>query len=279
VATIDALIQLFRDPAVSDDALRKGLKHRAGLVVASAARNIAENDRTGFEAQLSSAFGRLCTQASKRDPGCQGKTWVCKALRSWPADEVLLKGARFVQLDPAWGPPEDVSTEMRCLCTLELVGRGCPEAPGLLAERLAESSTVCQVTGARGVVAWNDPALGALLRLRVLLYATEDPELLSECFEGLLILDAEANRDFVERWLMDDGPRAECALLALAGTRQECMEHIQAWLGRHVDPRMRKVGFIALALLRTDEARAELDHLIQWGTATDQAMATEARGL
>lgn len=223
MATIDALIRQLRDPDATDAELRKGLKHRAGLVVAAAARNIAEHDRTGFEAQLMAAFDRLCTQASKRDPGCQGKTWVCKALRRWPADEVLVKGARFVQLDPAWGPPEDVSAEMRCLCTLELVGRGSPEAPGLLAERLAESHTVCQVSGARGVVAWNDPALGALLRLRVLLYANEDPELLSECFEGLLVLDAAANRDFVERWLMDEGPRAECALLALAGTRQGTM--------------------------------------------------------
>lgn len=264
----------LREPDVTEAELRKGLRHKSGPVVAAAARTLKESPRDELRSELVRAFHRLCKDPHKRDPGATAKTWIAKAMMDDRDDELLLAGARFVQLDPAWGPPEDVSTELRGLCTLELVARGHREAPALLAQRLSEAPVLCRVAGARGVVGWNEPQLGALLRLH-LLRGEEEPEVLSECFDALLALDDD-NQPFVEGFLEAEGSESDCALLALAGARRIEAERVSAWLKLRVRPGRRRVGMVALALLRTDEGREALEHIAQWGSPQDQALAAEA---
>lgn len=267
----------LREPDVSDADLARGLKHKSGPVVGAAARTIGEQSRLGFEAGLLAAFRRLLKDPSKRDPGATGKTWIAKAVLSGRDDEILQLGAACVQLDPAWGPPEDVSTELRSLCTLELVARGAREAPAFLAQRLSEAPVICRVAGARGVAAWNDPQLGALLRLH-LLRGEDEPEVLSECFDALLELDDD-NEAFVLDFLDHEGTESDCALLSLAGSRRIDADRVSRWLDLRVRPERRRVGMIALALLRTDEGREALEHLAQWGSELDQRLAREALDL
>ncbi|MCP4921005.1 MAG: hypothetical protein GY913_29265 [Proteobacteria bacterium] len=172
----------LREPDVSDAELVRGLRHKSGPVVTAAARMLKESPREVLRTELVRAFHRLCKAPYKRDPGATAKTWIAKALVDDRDDEVLLAGARFVQLDPAWGPPEDVSTELRGLCTLDLVARG----------------------------------------------------------------------------------------------RRIEAERVSAWLKLRVRPERRRVGMVALALLRTDEGREALEHIAQWGSPQDQTLAAEA---
>ena len=95
----------------------------------------------------------------------------------------------------------------------------------------------------------------------------------------MLALAPGPSAAFFMRLLADDdgGARAEVAALALGGGRvADACEPLAAWCQVAGAERRRRVGYVALALLRADAANARLIDVIRTGAAADARAAVRA---
>jgi hypothetical protein len=258
------------DVATLRDALRSGV----GVVVARAASFAPEHAELVDE--LVAAFARLCEQPIKRDPTCRGKLAIARALIElvhWH-DDVFARGVAFVQKEPAYGGTVDTAGELRGTCGLAYANLARHDAPDVLAELLADGERVARVAAARGLGGAGRPDASALLRYKLLI-GDDEPEVLAACCESLLGLgDGLA---FVVRLLAGNDDRAEVAALALGGTRDaRASEPLTAWCERCLGEQRRRVGYVALALLRDDDATARLIAVMKDGDRDDALAAAKA---
>ncbi len=125
---LDALEQLRTDPqsGATTEALRKALRDRSSLVVATAARLAAEFGLAQLLPDLTAAFDRLMVNAIKADPQCWGKTAIVKALRQLGPEDagVFQRGAAHFQHEPVWGGAEDAAAALRSACAAALMECG-----------------------------------------------------------------------------------------------------------------------------------------------------------
>jgi hypothetical protein len=92
---------------------------RAGLVVAAAARFIAEHRLEPLLPALVEAYEDLLVDPVKRDPGCRGKIAIARALHAldhWEA-RVFARGVQVLQPEGSH-PQEDTAAELRAVCGL-----------------------------------------------------------------------------------------------------------------------------------------------------------------
>src|SRR5215212_11967673 len=93
------------------DELREALRSTTGILVAAAAKLVAEHRLEALIPELLPAFERLIEEPPiKRDPGCRGKIAIARALHAldhWE-DRVLVAGLTIVQLE-GWGVQDDTA--------------------------------------------------------------------------------------------------------------------------------------------------------------------------
>lgn len=242
-----ALRALDTSSPQAHDVLRDALASQTGIVVAAAAKRIADDAIETLVPELVDAFERLCTQGAKRDPGCRGKTAIARVLHqldSWE-ERVFVAGLRIVQQEGWAGPGgggerDDTAAELRGICGLAHAHFGRTDALDVLADLLVDTERVTRIAAAQAIGDSRRADGSALLRLKLHVGDT-DPEVLSACVESMLALACESSLDFVLALLVEHDGKGEAAALALGGARvARAREPLVAWcMGAAPDQRRR----------------------------------------
>jgi hypothetical protein len=244
----------------------------SGLLVAAAAK-LAEAH--GLVDELAPAFVRLLDQPVKRDPGCRGKLAIARTLHDlerWE-DDVFARGAGYVQREPAFGGTIDTAAELRGVCGIAHAHFRTGDALDVLAQLLADPERTARLGAAQGIGDCGRPDASALLMFKVLT-GDDEPEVLAACYESLFAIAGERALAFV-------GQRAaagnEDAALALGASRLPAAYPILArWCEAAADGVRRRIGYLALALLRYELATARLLEIIRDDDPADAIAAAGA---
>ena len=253
---LSALKSLTIDPAILDE-LRAFLRNRSNLVVAKAAKIVGQRHLTDLLADLVAAFHKLMADAPRLDKRCAAVTEIVTALyeMDYSEPDVYRQGLRHVQMEPSFGLPVDAAAHLRGLCATGLVRTRDRDAMADVVALLVDPEPPARI-GAVRALATNGGDAGALaLRLKVLT-GDREPEVLAECFSGLLTSPSESVTNFVARYAdSEDAAIAEAAILALGSSRSPQAFHVlkKKWDSTRGGP-LKKVLLLALSTSRNEEA-------------------------
>ena len=269
------------DPALPAglERIRDAIRSTSGVLVAAAVKRILEHELAALaEQELVPAYQRLLERAVQRDPACRGKIAIARALHEldrWE-DDVFVHGVTYVQEEPAWGGSVDTAAELRGISGLAHAHFHRPDALDVLAVLLADPERTARVAAAQGFGDAGRPDAAAVLRFK-LLQGDPEPEVLSACCESLLVLQREGALGFLTRFLADVDERAEATVLALGASRiAAAVPHVERWCERCRPEQRARVGYLALALSRTDAGTARLLDVIRQGRGPDAVAAARA---
>lgn len=272
-------------PAQAIAALRKALADRINLIVAKAAKIVAEMRLEDLLPDLLRAFDRLFDKPAERDPQCWGKNAIAKALVSLGHREAapFLRGIRHIQPEPVWGGEEDTAATLRGACALALaastdVSRG--QVFRHLVDALADAALPVRSDAARAVAQMAGEEAILLLRLKARLGDAE-PEIIGQVFDYLFQLEGEGALPFVAGFLQPRlGQVAEEAALALGSSRQPGAAPLleESW-NRQRDPEFRQVLLRSLSATRHPDALEFLLNLVRNGRVADAVSAVDVLAL
>lgn len=241
--------------------LRAHLKNRSNLVVAKAAKVVGELKVRELVPDLVAAFDRMWVNPVKLDKRCAAITEIVSALYEldYAEPDVYLRAIRHVQKEASFGPPVDTAALLRGMSAQGLLRTPYRGAIPLVVDLLADPEPPARLGAVRALAANGGEAGTLLLRLKVLT-GDEDPEIISECFSGLLSAAPEESLDFVAKYLdADDDMIVEAAIWALGQSRlPAALPALQDKWERTVDKTLRKTLVAALAASRLEEAIAYL---------------------
>ncbi|HEV3260781.1 MAG TPA: HEAT repeat domain-containing protein [Gemmataceae bacterium] len=259
--------------------LRTALRDSSNLVVAEAAEIAGKGQLGELAPDLVAAFDRFLESPAKTDKQCRAKTAVVEALNGleFPEEDVFLRGARYVQLEGVWGGSQDTAAPVRVACAFALVRLRSREAPVLLVDLLSDPEKAARAGAAQALAWWGTEAAGLLLRLKARV-GDGEPEVLSECFNGLLKLRPDDGVAFVAEFFgLADQAVQEVAVLALGESRRPAaFEILKAFWERQPDATLRETALMALALLRLQAATDFLLSLAATGPAGVAESAVKA---
>ncbi|MDB9524577.1 hypothetical protein PN498_01135 [Oscillatoria sp. CS-180] len=269
--------------------LRRAISSKYGIIIARAAKIIAEFEIYSLIPDLVQAFERCMVKPIDRDPGCRAKAAIADTLyRLEFSDETLfLKGVRHVQLEPVWGGQVDTASKLRGLSALGLVRMNYPDVMIELADLLADSEAEARIGAARAIAYSENPFGVALLRFR--LKVGDTPTVLGECLLGLLKLAPTESLKLAQSFL-EAGRKvsdhhealemAEVTALALGESRLvEALDLLRDWWQRTTHRELKKIALLAIATLRQDPAKQFLLDLAENGSEQDAEDAVQALGL
>jgi HEAT repeat protein len=262
------------DPAAAAE-LKVFLKNRSNLVVAKAANISGQARATELVSDLVEAFHRLMKDPSKLDKGCAATTEIASALYEldYTEPEVFLRGIHHVQMEGSFGPPLDAAAKLRAISALGLARTRHPAAMDEIVPLLVDEWPEARM-GAVRALAVNGGAAGALLLKLKILTGESEPQVLGECFSGLLAAAPERSLPLVAGFIDSKNMAvAEAALMALGSSRlPEALEPLKAKLERTAAGGLRRVVLLAIATIRSEAAIEFLLALLGECTA---AMAQE----
>jgi hypothetical protein len=282
-ATIAQLNQIRADPGseLGISTLRQILNSKHAIAVGRAATLVGEAEIRGLMADLVKTFDRLMVNPTTSDQNCVGKKAIAEALYRLEAQEpeLFLRGIRHIQLEPVWGGSSDTAPGLRGICALGLVRMNYAEVMIELADLLADPEPEARIGAARAIAYCNQPDGVPLLRLKVKL-GDANAEVLSECLIALLSLTPNGI-PLVAHYLASPDPAiVEMAALALGESRlPESFPLLQKFWARTSDPEQKKLGLLAIAMLRQDAPLNFLFDLVATGQLPDAQDAIAALGL
>jgi HEAT repeat protein len=277
-----AAVRRLRDQDPSPELtaeLRKALADRSNLVVAAAASIAGDRRLAELAAPLEAAFPRFMEDPEKTDKLCRAKLAIVQALDKMEhgSDEVFLQAARHVQLEPVWGGSEDSAAPLRAAALLALARIDTYGLLPLLVDSLADPAKDVRLAAAQALGYQGSKTAGLLLRLKVRL-GDREPDVISECFSGLLTCDMEENLLIVRASLDSaDIPLCEAAMLALGRTKSpQAFEALKTrW--ESVPPfELRETLLLAIAMLRLPMAVDFLVELVATGQEKESLAALAA---
>ena len=258
-----ALSDLCRNPNALEarKELAKCLSSKINLLAAKAARIVGDGKVDELAPQLVDAFARFLIDPAASDRRCEAKLAIGKALEEleYPSYEPFLRGIRHVQMEPSYGTSVDTAIELRAISAIGLVRTNYPDVGVELATLLADRARDARIGAARAIAYWGTLAGALLLRFKIL-SGDREPEVIGECFSGLLHIEGARAVDFVAGYLDADSEAiAEGAALALGESRRaETFEILKA----HATSYLRPTALLAIALLRNDAAVEYLRSLL-----------------
>jgi HEAT repeat protein len=283
--SLDALnaLQPTADRAVQNAVVQKHLEDRHYRVVARAASLAGERSLHERVPDLLQAYPRFTVDPVKRDPKCIAKQVIARALVTLDCQnhEFFLQGIRYRQLEPVWGGSADAAIDVRCSCAMGLVASGYPRAIQELTELLDDPEWRARAGAARAISCGHPGEAEALLRFKVRT-GDPEPEVLGECFSGLLAIAAEECVPLVAGHMAgsNDGAR-DVAALALGESRHpRALDELRAaWESELLNSEFRSVLIRAAALHRSEAAFDWLIHIIEHGNRVHADVAAEALGV
>ncbi len=260
---LTALAELRRNPGSPQfqRQLASFLGHRSNLVVAKAARTAGELRIAELIPELAAAFHRLMANPAKLDKGCAAATAIVGALYSmdYESADVYLKGVRHIQMEASFGPPVNAAAQLRADSALGLVQTRHPDAVFEVVRLLADKEPRVRAAAARALGSLVGET-GELLLLLKALTGDSDPDVLAECFSGMLASGTERSLSFV-------------AALSLGASRLSgAIDVLREKWERTVQGSMRRVLLLALATARQDSA---LDFLLSLVANGEPPIAVE----
>jgi hypothetical protein len=255
---LDRLAALKNEAGASVAAeLKAFLKNRSNLVVAKAAKVACQARATDLVPDLVAAFHRLMQNPAKLDKGCAATTEIVNALYEldYVEPEIYLQGIHHVQMEGSFGPPVDAAAKLRAISALALARTAHPAAMDEVLSLLVDEWPDARV-GAVRALAVNGGEAGALLLKLKLITGDSEPDVLTECFSGLLTAAPERSLRLVEGFVdSEDIAVAEAALLALGASRLlDAFDLLKARWERTAGGMLRKTVLLAIGMVRSDEA-------------------------
>ncbi len=268
-AELAVLDELPADRAAKVEALQRALSGHY-RVAAKAARAAEDSLLYELVPSLLTSYGRFLDKPLKQDPSCYAKKALARALVTLDCNDVefFLRGVRYRQLEPVWGGTADTAVDVRASCAMGLVASGYSRALVELTALLNDADAAARIGAVRAIACGNPREAELLLRSKVL-SGDAEPQVLGQCFTGLIAVMPEESIGFVAGYLghTDDAVR-ELAALALGESRLDAAlaPLKEAWNGVLGGEDFRRALLRAAAAHRSDAA---FDWLI--------ALAAEAR--
>lgn len=242
-------------PVVAE--LKAFLKNRSNLVVAKAAKVACQARATELVPELIAAFHRFMENPSKLDKGCAATTEIVGALYELDhvEPEVYLIGIHHVQMEGSFGPPVDAAAKLRAVSALALARTRHAAALDEIVSLLVDEWPEARI-GAVRAMAVNGGSTGALLIKLKILTGEREPDVLAECFSGLMAAAPERSLPLIAGFIdSEDMSIAEAALLALGSSRlPAALDLLKARSERTVGDPLRKIVLLAIAMIRSDAA-------------------------
>ncbi|MGH7439851.1 MAG: HEAT repeat domain-containing protein [Polyangiaceae bacterium] len=277
--TLARLAAIERDPGTTGIAeVRAALAHERSFVVGRAA-DVAFKLGLSLEAELDDAFRRVAAPADDRD--CTAADTVLKAMARLgiQAPDTYLTALHMHRSVKSAEGFVDVAAPLRAHAAMALVETGFTSALEEVAPMLAdpEASVRTAAAEALGVLGGSGAAAVLLFKLGV---GDLDSEVLGACLSGLLRVDIDRYLPKVAKYLEDDDVRlVELVALALGETRAvKAFAPLRDAI-RKVPRSAMATVFLALALLRCDEATAHLIGTVERGELAFAALAVGALSL
>jgi len=257
-------------PAEVAQELKRFLKHRSNLVSGKAAKTAGLLRSSQVIPDLLAAFERLMSDPQKLDKGCAAVTEIVAALYEMDhlEPEIYLKAIRHVQMEGSFGPPVDVAPKLRAISALGLVRTRHPNALDEAVALLVDTEPQARIGAVRALASNGGEAGLLLLKLKVLT-GDDEPEVIAECFSGLLAVPSEKSLLFVAQYAdAEDLAIGEAAILAIGTSRHPAVFDIlkEKWERSAGDP-LRKTLLLAMALTRSEAAITFLISLLESSNA------------
>ncbi len=230
----------------------------ANSLLVSAAADIAGRRKLhDLVPDMISAFESLMTNGSKKDKLCNAKISIVNALNEmeYMGDEVLVAGAKYVQIEPAYGGPVDTAVQVRIGCAFGLARTEHTDALYILTDLLVDPDSSVRAAAAKATAYLGRPESEHLLRLKA--HAGDsDPEVVRECLDGLITMAPDRSIDFLVRFLDSPAPAiSQSAALAIGNSRvARAYDLLRERWDSYPSPTIRRGLILPIALVRTDEA-------------------------
>jgi len=266
-------------PELATKELRTYLGNRSNLVVAKAAKIAAELRLSALIPDLVAAFHRFMKNPQQLDKRCAAVTEITGALyeMDYREPEIYLIGLRHIQKEASFGPPIDSAAGLRGMSAQGLVRTRYADALAEVVQLLVDPEPPARLGAIRALASNGGDAGILLLRLKVLTGDAE-PEVLGECFAGLLAAAPERSLSFVASYV-DDEDEATCGLAIWVPGESRLLpafEVLKEKWERTVDRASRKVLLAAMAAMRVEESIEFLRSLLETAsshTACDVVVA------
>jgi hypothetical protein len=263
-------IRLLRDqqPSSSVSAeLRSALRDKSNLVVAAAAAIAGDQKHTDLQSDLEAAFDRFLVDPVKNDKLCRAKIAIIQSLDKLghEREELFLRAATHVQLEPVWGGSEDTAAPLRSFAILALARINYHGLLSVLVDSLTDLHKDVRIAAAQALGYHGSEAASLLLRLKALI-GDKESEVLWECLCSLLTIESSENVTFVSRCL-DSGDPAKCeaAIIALGRSRvPAAFDLLRASWQRHPLGLDEEI-LLAMAMLRSPASTEFLLEIIAAG--------------
>ena len=259
--------------------LRTYLANRSNLIVAKAAKVAGELRLSELVPDLVTAFHRFMKNPPQLDKRCAAITEIAGALyeMDYREPEIYLQGLKHIQREASFGPPVDTAATLRGMSAQGLVRTRYAGALAEVVQLLVDPEAPARLGAVRALASNGGDAGALLLRLKVLT-GDEEPEVLGECFAGLIAAAPEQSLSFVARYVDDDDQAtAEAALWALGESRlPAAFEVLKEKWERTVSRSSRKLLLAAMAASRLEESIDFLRSLVETTssqTASDVVVA------
>jgi HEAT repeat protein len=274
-----AAIRRLRDEELTPEnksQLRRGIGDRSNLVVAAAAAIAGARALIDMAADLEAAFGRFVIHPVKDDKLCRAKIAIVQALDKLEHQnsEVFQKAATYVQFEPVWGGEEDTAGPLRAAALIALARLEGSGVLTLLIDALVDPLKDVRIAAAQALGYLGTGPAGLLLRLKARIGDSE-PEVLSECYSGLLTIDPKEYLPFVSEVLATGGlARGEAAAIALGNSRlPEAFDVLKSCWERSSSSELGEQVLLAIAMLRLPVA---IDYLLALVASDSEDDALEA---
>jgi len=258
--------------------LRQILNSKFSIAIAQAAKVIGDAEVRSLLPELTAAFSKFMINGAETDPSCKAKQRIAEALYrlDYSEESLFLQGIHFVQMEPAWGGSTDTAAALRGTCALGLVRMNYVDVMSELADLLADAESEARIGAVRAIAYTAQPQAVPLLRFKARIGDT-DPQVISECFTGLMSLAPQASLPLIASFLDNSPEMSEMAALALGESRQpQAFEILRQWWQRTVHTELRLTGLLAIAMLRQDNALDFLLTLVATGNQRDREGAIGA---
>jgi len=259
--------------------IAKALASKFNVVAAKAARIAGDAQWTELTEELAAAFDRFMKRGPELDKGCVALIAIARALYGLDYDgvELYLAGMRHVQLEPGWGGSSDTAMELRAVCAMGLASTTYSDKLRELVNLLVDREWQARAGAVRAITAVGSDAAMLLLRFKAL-SGDKEPEVLSECFSGLLAVEGAEALPLVKSFA--DGRNQEvreAAILALGASRRaDAVEWLKERFEAIAHLETRQCILLALATSRTEAALEFLLAVIRNGSVQTSALAVSA---
>jgi HEAT repeat protein len=279
---LSALAALDEVPLRTTEGLKqmaKALASKSNLVAAKAARISGDAQWAEMTEALVTAFDRFLKRGSELDKGCVALNAIARALYALDYDgiELYLAGMRHVQMEPGWGGSSDCAMELRAVCAMGLASTTYPHKMRELVNLLVDSEWQARSGAVRAIVAVGSETASLLLRFKALT-GDKEPDVLADCFSGLLAIEGAESVPLVTSFADARNPEVrEAAILALgASRRSDAIDWLKERFEGVAHLETRQCILLSLATSRTEAAIEFLLGVIREGSAQSSAMAVSA---